>query len=113
MEFDNASALATLNKAMDILADSISLTQPVQWLRTIEDIRCVAHHYGCSTIAMVASALESEIAQDGSVRIMTCYMEAMADAFDIDFADSALQPLTPLRQNQEALLASLALRMHG
>ena len=113
MALDNASALATLNKAMDILADSISLTQPVQWLRTIEDIRCVAHHYGCSTIAMVASALESEIAQDGSVRAMTCYVEAMADAFDIDFADSALQPLTLLRQNQEALLASLALRMHG
>ena len=108
-----STAFATLNQIMDSLAESIAGKQPQQWLQNIEEIRRTAHHYGCSTVEMMACALESEIAHDGCVRTVACYMEAMADAFDMDFGADTLPSPAILRQNQEALLASLALRMHG
>ena len=110
---NNFAAFDTLNQIMDTLADSIAGKQPQQWLQNIEEIRRTAHHFGCSTVEMMASALESEIAHDGCVRTMTCYLEAMADAFDMDFSADGIPAPALLRQNQEALLASLALRMHG
>ncbi len=113
IEARGLTAFSALNRIMDTLADSIAGKQPQQWLHSIEEIRRTAHHYGCSTVEMMASALESEIAHDGCVRTMTCYLEAMADAYDMDFSADGIPAPALLRQNQEALLASLALRMHG
>lgn len=79
----------------------------------IEKIRQLAIASGFSTVAAVVRTLESELAGGGRMRAITCYMEALQDALDIDSMAVSGGAAVNVRPYQEALLASLALRMHG
>ena len=84
-----------------------------QWLTAIEAVHDSARASGFATVALLARALESELADGGRMRAIACYMEAMEDALDLDAAHQAGARNFDLARGQEALLASLALRMHG
>lgn len=125
IDTDNIPHQFMFNAMIDALADSLPFADPTRWIDNIEIIRNTAHHMGYSTVEMVASSLESVIARDSCKRVIACYMDAIRVALEMDLTFAALSlPISPsmslsaspviiLRQNQEALLASLALRMHG
>lgn len=84
-----------------------------QWLTAIEAVHDSARASGFATVALLARMLESELADGGRMRAIACYMDAMEDALDLDAAHQAGARNFDLARGQEALLASLALRMHG
>lgn len=83
------------------------------WLSAIEAVHDQALASGFATVALLTRSLESELADGGRMRAIACYMEAMQDALDLDAGHMAGGPTFDVRRGQEALLASLALRMHG
>ncbi len=83
------------------------------WPARVAAVRIAAQQSGFATVALIARTLESELADGGRMRAIACYMEALEDALDIDAAAGAAGGALRVRDYQEALLASLALRMHG
>lgn len=95
------------------LGQAVLYSDSRRWVDAIEKMHGRARQCGFSTVALVAKALESELATGGRMRAIACYMDALHDALDMDATSMAGGGHINLGAGQEALLASLALRMHG
>ena len=119
MQYFNAQARTVLDghialgEAIAALGAAVLDKEWRTWLTAIDAVHDQARASGFATVALLARALESELADGGRMRAVACYMEAMEDALDLDAGHLAALPAPDLRRGQEALLASLALRMHG
>jgi signal transduction histidine kinase len=72
----------------------------------IDEIRRLAHDNGFATVECLAATLASAVARGGRQATILCYLDAMSDA-------NGLPPQVQQGAAQEALLASVALRLHN
>ena len=79
----------------------------------VAEIRVQARHLNYATVESIAKASESELLVNRCKRAAGHYAAALSDAYSIDAGIISLSHPNNPSQNQEALLASIALRMHG
>jgi hypothetical protein len=91
--------LAARIAALEIRLPLRSLTA---LLAEIDAIRSTAHRHGFDAVECLARALETHLAQGGGASALYCYLDALQDAVILD---------PGFQIEQEALLASVALRM--
>ncbi len=86
------------------LAAALPHGAPVQIIRGIDEIRCLARDHGLAAVETLASRLESAVAAGGYRAAILTYLDAMSDA--------AGTPPGPLpAAAHEAWLASVAMRL--
>lgn len=106
----SADRIRAIQSDMGARIDAISHALPhcalAQLVEEIDGIRRIADDYGFNAVACLASTLESAIARGGRQATILCYLDAMSDA-------TGLSPGMVPPPQQEALLASVALRLHG
>lgn len=76
--------------------------RPAQLVEGVDAIRTLANSYGFLTVSSLAARLESALARDIGPSTLLSYLDALDDAVKLE----------PMRmQAQQALLASVALRL--
>jgi len=89
---------------IDALAGALPHAALTQIVQGIDEIRCLARDHGFAAVEMLASRLESAVANGGYRAATRTYLDAMSDA-----ADAPQGPLPAAMQ--EAWLASVAMRL--
>jgi hypothetical protein len=95
---------ADLQRRISALEIRLPLRSLPALLAEIDAIRAIAHRHGFDAIDHLTRALETHLANGGGASALYCYLDALQDA-------ALLEPGFVVEQ--EALLASVALRMGG
>ena len=109
---ERAIASSSLISVLNGLVQSPS-TRSGALREKVAEIRVQARHLNYVTVESIARAFESELLVNRCKRAAGHYAAALSDAYSIDAGIISLSHHNNPSQNQEALLASIALRMHG